>query len=136
MNYFSCNTRIVAGAGALQALQEQGSKRLLVVTDPFFAKNGMAERVARQANAESYEIFDGVKPDPTVELAAEGTARVKAFLPDHIVALGGGSAIDCAKAMAYFSGAGLVSKKSASISGRHFFCISKASPCFPSAKRE
>jgi 1-propanol dehydrogenase len=39
-----------------------------------------------------------------VELAAEGTARVRAFQPDVLVALGGGSAMDCAKAMAWFSG--------------------------------
>ena len=44
------------------------------------------------AKAEAVEIFDKVQPDPTVELAAEGTARLKAFGPDLVVALGGGSA--------------------------------------------
>jgi 1-propanol dehydrogenase len=48
------------------------------------------------------EIFSQVQPDPSVALAAEGTARVKDFKPDVMVALGGGSAMDCAKAMAYF----------------------------------
>ena len=47
-----------------------------------------------------YEIFDKISPDPSVSLVAEGTARVQAFQPDGIVALGGGSAMDCAKAMA------------------------------------
>lgn len=54
--------------------------------------------------AETYEIFDQVMPDPSVALAARGTARLKAFEPDLVVALGGGSPMDCAKAMVYFSG--------------------------------
>jgi len=50
------------------------------------------------------ETFFEVKPDPSAELAAQGTAVVQAFRPDGVVALGGGSAMDCAKAMVYFSG--------------------------------
>jgi len=104
MNEFSCKTKIYGGAGAVSALATLGIKRLFLVSDPFFVKNGTAQKIAAAAKAEVFEIFDGVVPDPTVSLAAEGTARVKAFRPDAIVALGGGSAMDCAKAMAYFSG--------------------------------
>ena len=104
MEHFSCKTEIVAGAGAVARLADLRAKRLFLVTDPFFQKNGTAQTVARAAKAEKTEIFDQVAPDPTVELAAAGTARVKAFQPDLIVALGGGSAMDCAKAMAYFGG--------------------------------
>jgi alcohol dehydrogenase class IV len=67
-------------------------------------KDGTARRVAEAARAEAYEIFDGVEPDPSVELAARGAARVREFHPDLIVALGGGSALDCAKAFSYFGG--------------------------------
>lgn len=102
MKEFSCETKIIMGNGAISALEKEKFQRLLVVSDPFFAKNGWAERVGKTANA--YEIFDKVMPDPSVALVAEGTARVQAFQPDGIVALGGGSAMDCAKAMAYFSG--------------------------------
>ena len=104
MEHFSCKTEIVAGAGAIARLGSLGAKRLLLVTDPYFQKNGTAQAVARAAKAETVEIFDQVAPDPTVELAAMGAARVKAFQPDLMVALGGGSAMDCAKAMAYFGG--------------------------------
>ena len=86
----------------MAALGELGCRRLFLVTDPFFKNNGTAERIAQLAGAEAVEIFDGVKPDPTVEQAAEGAAKVRAFRPDLIVALGGGSAMDCAKAMAWF----------------------------------
>ena len=102
MEKFSCKTTIYSGAGAVSVLGEMGAKRLFLVTDPFFAKNGVAQRIAAKAKAEQTEIFDRVQPDPTVALAAEGTARLKEFQPDLLVALGGGSAMDCAKAMAYF----------------------------------
>lgn len=102
MEEFSCKTKLISGAGTVSALSRFGAKRLFLVTDPYFMKNGTARRVAEAAKAGQVEIFDGVQPDPTVELAAEGTARLKAFQPDLVVALGGGSAMDCAKAMAYF----------------------------------
>ena len=103
MEKYSCKTMILSGAGAVSALGEMGGKRLFLVTDPFFMKNGMARKVAEAAKCQQVEIFDKVQPDPTVELAAEGTARVREFQPDLLVALGGGSAMDCAKAMAFFA---------------------------------
>ena len=103
MKYFEASTRIISGNGALEALKDFGAKRLMVVTDPYFHENGTAARIAALSGAEQVEIFHKVQPDPSVELAAEGTAAVKAFKPDVIVALGGGSAMDCAKAMAYFA---------------------------------
>lgn len=102
MKEFSCETRIVMGTGVSAVLAEKKFRRLMVVSDPFFSKNGWAERIGKLA--ETYEIFDKVAPDPSVTLVAEGTAQVQQFQPDGMVALGGGSAMDCAKAMAYFSG--------------------------------
>lgn len=81
-----------------------GCRCLLVVTDPFFAKNGTAGEVCRLSGAEKSEIFSQVVPDPSVTLAAQGAAVVQRLQPDTVVALGGGSALDCAKAMVYFSG--------------------------------
>jgi len=103
MEEFSCKTRLISGSGTVSVLGSLGAKRLFLVTDPYFMKNGTADRIAKTAGCQAVEIFDRVQPDPTVELAAEGTARVKTFQPDLLVALGGGSAMDCAKAMAYFS---------------------------------
>ncbi len=90
----------------MAALGELGIRRLLMVTDPYFMANGEAQRIAALAKAEKTEIFDKVTPDPSVELAAEGTAAVRALEPDTVVALGGGSTVDCAKAMVYFGTAG------------------------------
>ena len=103
MKYFSCKTQIFTGAGSLSRLGQLNIRRMFLVTDPYFFENGTAQRLPGIAGAQACEIFHRVTPDPTVTLAAEGTARLKAFAPDWVVALGGGSAIDCAKAMVYFS---------------------------------
>ena len=97
MKEFSIGTKIVCGAGAVQTLRNVGAKKLMVVTDPFFAKNGLAQAVADAANAQQVKLFDRVQPDPTVELVAEGTAAVREFAPDTLVALGGGSAVSFLK---------------------------------------
>ena len=102
MKEFSCETKIIMGNQAVSAIARQNFQRLMVVSDPFFSKNGWAERLGNMA--QQYQIFDRIEPDPSVVLVAEGTAQVQAFQPDGMVALGGGSAMDCAKAMAYFSG--------------------------------
>ena len=104
MELFSCATRIISGPGSISALAEMGIKRLFLVSDPFFEDKGVAAQVAASAKAEQTEVFSGVKSDPTLSLAAAATAKAKAFRPDTIVALGGGSAMDLAKAVACFSG--------------------------------
>ncbi len=101
---FFCNTKIYAGQGAICALKELGSKRFFLVADPFFEKNGTARQVAQVSCAEQTQIFSDVKPDPDVELVAQGTAQAREFDPDTICAIGGGSAMDCAKAIRYFLG--------------------------------
>ena len=103
METFSCRTKIYSGAGSLAQVGKLGIRRLLLVTDPFFVENGTAKRLLELSGAEQTEVFDQVKPDPSVELAAQGTAVLRQFQPDTVVALGGGSAIDCAKAMVYFA---------------------------------
>ena len=104
MQEFHCKTKILSGAGALDWLGKQKCRSLFLVTDPYFAENGWAERIADQVQAEERHIFSRVKPDPTVELAAEGTALMRAAKSDLLIALGGGSAMDTAKAIRYFNG--------------------------------
>ena len=102
MKEFSCKTRIVMGCPAAQVLKEQNYHKIMVVSDPFFAKNGTAEGLGRAA--EGFVVFHKVTPDPSVALVAQAVAQLQQFEPDVVVALGGGSAMDCAKAMLYFSG--------------------------------
>lgn len=104
MGQFDCKTRVIWGEDAFAWLTDRKCRQLLLVTDPYFTQNGWAQRIADTVQAEKREIWDKVKPDPTVELAAEGTALMRQLKPDLLIALGGGSAMDTAKAMGYFAG--------------------------------
>ena len=104
MEVFSCKTKIISGIGAIWELSQLQIRRLLVVADPYFQNTDVPEKIKKAAKAESCEFFFDVVPDPTAQLAAKGTMQVQQFQPDTVVALGGGSAMDCAKAMVYFSG--------------------------------
>ena len=103
MERFSCRTQIICGGGALNELKSLGAKRLLMVCDPYFYENGKAQELAGLTGCESAEFFTKVVPDPSVALAAEGAGIVQNFQPDVILSLGGGSAMDLAKAMAFFA---------------------------------
>lgn len=104
MEQFFCRTKILAGHGALSRLKDFAVQRLFLVADPYFVKSGDAQNIADLTQADQVEIFSDIAPDPTVSLAARGAVAVKAFAPDAVIALGGGSALDSAKAMVYFSG--------------------------------
>lgn len=108
MEEYYCKTKIISGTGAAETLKKMGSKRLFLVADPFFEQNGTAAKLAAASGVQQTYIFGDVTPDPTIEQVARGTAKLKEFAPDTVVALGGGSAIDCAKAMIYFSGLSLL----------------------------
>ena len=95
---FSCGSQIVTGEGALGVLKEMELGQVLVISDPFFYENGTAQTLVEGPA----EYFYDIVPDPSLELVARGTALVKACKPDTVIALGGGSAMDCAKAMVYF----------------------------------
>ena len=104
MYEFQCKTKIISGENALDWLSHLQCESLMVVTDPYFMENGWAEKIAQRVQAQKRTFFDRVKPDPTVELAAEGTALMRQVKPQILIALGGGSAMDTAKAMRHFAG--------------------------------
>lgn len=104
MEQFCVRTQVVSGADSLSFLGQLGCQRLLLVADPFFTAKGWGERISQAAKPLQFQVFDKVAADPTVELAAEGTKVLQEFAPDTVVALGGGSALDLAKAMVHFSG--------------------------------
>ena len=99
METFEMKTKIVFGEDALGALAGLRARRVVIVTDRFFSESGEAARVGGRFSGAEVRIFDAVTPDPSVELAAEGAKLLRDFQPDVLCALGGGSPIDCAKAM-------------------------------------
>jgi alcohol dehydrogenase class IV len=95
-------SQLLFGAGSLAHLKTLRGTRALVVTGgSSMKKSGMLDRVIgylREAGMETH-VFAGVEPDPLFSTVMRGAAAMKEFRPDWIVALGGGSAMDAAKAM-------------------------------------
>lgn len=104
METFDCGAKLIAGCGAVKALEMWRGERILVVTDSLHAADGMADWVIHAAGASEWEIFDRVSPQPTAELVSAGAARLREMRPGAVVALGDGDVIDLAKAMVSFSG--------------------------------
>jgi alcohol dehydrogenase len=78
-----------------------GMQRVMVVTDKPLLGLGLADPMLQALKAEGVEvdIFDDVEPDPGFEVVLAGIARLRAFRADAVLAIGGGSPIDCAKAI-------------------------------------
>ena len=87
------------------ALDELGTvmnkKKAFIVTDSFLYKNGYVAPIEEKLDEMGIQhtCFYEVAPDPTLQCAQKGTDQMRAFEPDTIIALGGGSAMDAAKIM-------------------------------------
>ena len=103
MNIFDFKTKVVFGQDALNYLQSLSQKKIFIVTDPFMVKSGMIDSVTKHLSEGAYQIFSDIVPDPPMELVVKGVEQVVSYKPDAVVALGGGSAIDAAKAIMHFS---------------------------------
>ena len=99
MQTFYCPVRLYMGPDALQALTRETAKRVMIVTDRYFSQNGLAQKIGAMIPGAEVQIFDKVVPDPPASLAAEGAALCSRFRPELLMALGGGSPMDCAKAI-------------------------------------
>ena len=78
-----------------------GKKKAFIVTDTFLYQNGYTKPITDKLDEMgiTYDCFFEVAPDPTLQCAQKGLEQLKAFGPDTIIALGGGSAMDAAKIM-------------------------------------
>ncbi|MBZ4670523.1 MAG: acetaldehyde dehydrogenase / alcohol dehydrogenase [Clostridiales bacterium] len=78
-----------------------GKQKAFIVTDKFLYSNGYTKPITDKLNEMGikYTVFSDVEPDPTLASAKEGAKAMRAFEPDCIIALGGGSAMDAAKIM-------------------------------------
>lgn len=106
MLWFRAPEKVYLKKGCLPvALNElktvMGKKKAFIVTDSFLYKNGFTKPITDKLDelGISHTTFFNVAPDPTLASALEGTQQMRAFEPDTIIALGGGSAMDAAKIM-------------------------------------
>ena len=105
MNKFMLNETSYHGAGAITAVVDEikarGFAKAFVATDPDLIKFGVAAKVTDLLDAAAipYAVFSDIKPNPTIENVQNGVEAFKAAEADCIVAIGGGSSMDTAKAI-------------------------------------
>lgn len=103
---FSIPSTIITGIGASEHVGEQAQRlratKALIVTDPGIVKIGYADQVVKQLNLFGVDasLYADVTPDPTLQNVNNGLKRYRTDGCDLIVSIGGGSAIDCGKAIA------------------------------------
>lgn len=104
-NRFVLNETSYHGAGAISVIADEvkgrGFKKVFVCSDPDLIKFGVTKKVTDVLDGAglSYEIYSQIKANPTVENVQTGVAAFKASGADCIVAIGGGSSMDTAKAI-------------------------------------
>ena len=104
-NRFILNERSYHGKGAIQEIAREvtsrGLKKALLCTDPDLLKFGVTKKVTDVLDAAglAYQVYSEIKPNPTIENVKDGVEAAKAAQADYIIAIGGGSSMDTAKAI-------------------------------------
>lgn len=104
-NRFILNERSYHGKGAIQEIAgevtSRGLKKALLCTDPDLLKFGVTKKVTDVLDAAglAYQVYSEIKPNPTIENMKDGVEAAKAAQADYIIAIGGGSSMDTAKAI-------------------------------------
>lgn len=102
MARFTLPRDIYHGKGAIDELKNfKGNKAIVCVGGGSMKRFGFLDRIVANLQEAGMEVklFEGIEPDPSVETVMKGAEAMLAFEPDWIVAVGGGSPIDAAKAM-------------------------------------
>jgi len=102
MQRFTNPRDIYHGKGALEALKTlEGKRAIICVGGGSMKKFGFLDRAKKylEEAGMTVTLFEGIEPDPSVDTVMKGAAVMQEFKPDWIVAIGGGSPIDAAKAM-------------------------------------
>ena len=104
-NRFILNERSYHGKGAIQEIAgevtSRGLKKALLCTDPDLLKFGVTKKVTDVLDAAglAYQVYSEIKPNPTIENVKDGVEAAKAAQADYIIAIGGRSSMDTAKAI-------------------------------------
>ncbi|MDF1507155.1 iron-containing alcohol dehydrogenase [Robertmurraya sp. DFI.2.37] len=102
MNSFFVGPKIYNGSDSINYLKELKARKVFLVTDQMMVKFGMADAITDRLQAGTCKIFAEVEPNPSLETVQNGLASFLEEKPDVLIALGGGSPIDVAKAILLF----------------------------------
>ena len=104
MKRFKLSTEVLFSEDAINALYDVKDVNAVLITDKFMVDSGMADMILKKlSNCKSVSVFSEVIPDPPMDLIERGIAFLDDKDCDVVVALGGGSSIDAAKAIVYMA---------------------------------
>jgi alcohol dehydrogenase class IV len=104
MERFTIKPEVYFKVGALEYLTTINKEKALVITDPFMMQVGFTDQVldVLKNTVLDIDVFSNIKPDPPIEVVADGIEKMLKVRPDVVIALGGGSTIDAAKSILWF----------------------------------
>ena len=112
MKRFKIKTEVCFSENAIDMLQTFKDQKAVIITDAFMRDSGVADVIAKKlSNCTSVAVFSDVVPDPPMDLIIKGVEFLVEQDCELVVALGGGSSIDAAKAIVYMAGKMDESKK-------------------------
>ena len=102
MNTFLVKPKVIFGNQSLDYLCDLQVKKAFIVTDQMMVKLGTADKIISRLSGAEYKVFSEVEPNPSLETVKAGFSSFLEEKPDLLIALGGGSPIDTAKAILSF----------------------------------
>ncbi|MGV8905899.1 MAG: 1-propanol dehydrogenase PduQ [Acetobacterium sp.] len=104
MGFFQVKPAIHYGNGALKKIENYNLKNVCIATDQGMVKFGLLKMLTDELDRKgvTYHIFSDIESDPSTEIVEKGLMHIIMKKPDALIALGGGSVIDAAKAIIYY----------------------------------
>ncbi len=119
--------------GALENLRAIGAEQVIIVTDGPTEARGVPDEIRRHLDTDQVHVFSAIEPEPTEDQIRAGVEELKRFPADTIIAVGGGSVMDAAKAMRLFAESPQLSVRELSLP---FLDARKRIAAFPQVKHD
>ena len=104
MKNFNISTNVYFGENSLGVLEDIKDRNVFIVCDEFMEASGILDKVKEHLKACRVSVFSRVVPDPPIEIVSEGIKQLSECNADVMIAVGGGSSIDAAKAIRELAG--------------------------------
>ncbi len=103
MGGFYVPTKIYTGESAFENLKNYPIRTICIICDPFVEQSGMIKKplAVLEGMGATCHVFSDISPDPSTDLVGQGVSWILEKKPDAVMAMGGGSAIDAAKAISF-----------------------------------